>query len=201
VSLTHMNFSRRYAGLKQVKTPGISVAEAADQLRRLAYTEERLMFLYASRVVTRPERDLKVLLGRLQFEAGLHADGLRQRIQELRVSAKRLKQSPDEKLTIFCDELEHIPGAYPFLAVLVDLVLPSLVEGYQEYLAITNQLADYPSVRILRANLNETEGHLRLLSALHADLVQGEEEVELATTWISRLKAALDLLEAVDLNR
>jgi hypothetical protein len=189
--------SYRYAGLSQVQMPGIAVAEAADQLRRLAYAEERMMFLYASRVVTIPERDLKVLLGRLQYEAGGRADQLRQRIQELRVSAKRLKQSPDENLTTFFNELEHLPGTDPFLAALVDLVLPALVAGYRDYLAATNHLADYPSVRILKANLKEAEEHLQLLRIVQTEITPDDADKQLTETWKRHLKVVLDAASGV----
>lgn len=183
--------SYRYAGLSQVNIPGSSVAEAAERLHRLAYAEERLMFLYAARVVTLAERDLKVLLGRLQYEAGSHADGIRQRLRELRVSAKRLKQPPDETLSIFFDELEHVSGTYPFLVVLLDVVLAALMEGYREYLDSTNHLADYPSARLLKANLAETEEHVQLLHMLHASLSPTEGGARLAAEWVSELKTVL----------
>lgn len=181
----------RYAGLKQVRNAGLSVAEAAERLHRLAYSEERLMFFYASRIVTLPERDLKALLGRLQYEAGQHAEGLRRRLQELRFPDKRLDKTPEKALTVFFDQLDHLPGTHPFLAVFLDLVLPALLDGYKEYIAATNHLADYPSVRTLKVNLVETEGHVKLLGSMRANLSHGEVGRQLAGEWSSRLESLL----------
>ena len=152
----------RYAGLSQVHLPGLSVADAAVQLRRLAETEMRLMRLYASRVVLLPERDIKLLLARLQYEACQHADALRHRIPELRVPKKKADSAPDDNLTIFFDEADHLPGSYPFLAALVQFILPNIIRAYQTYIDTTNHLADYPSVRIVKQNLQETDEHLQI---------------------------------------
>src|SRR5258708_12265086 len=51
-----------YAGLRQVLVPGLSVAEAVERLHRLAYVERRMMRLLASRILSIPQRSLKVLL-------------------------------------------------------------------------------------------------------------------------------------------
>ena len=74
----------RYAGLAQPLNPGFSVGETAERLRRLAYGEYRLMRLLASRIVSIPERELKGLLARFQYEHAQHVDGWRRRVVELR---------------------------------------------------------------------------------------------------------------------
>ena len=69
-----MNPSYQYAGLGRAKDPGLSVEACAQRIHRLAYVEERLMYLQAVHIVTTPQRDVKALLSRLQYEDGLHAD-------------------------------------------------------------------------------------------------------------------------------
>lgn len=75
----------QYAGYKNVFRTGLAVDEVAARLRRFAYIEERLMWIESAWLVETPERDFKLLLSRLQYVNGRHADGLRQRLIELRV--------------------------------------------------------------------------------------------------------------------
>ena len=182
----------RYGGLSNVHTPGISVEEAGQRLRRLAYAEERLMRLFASRVVLLESRELKLLLARFQFESAQQADALRNRVTELRLSKNKLKKSPAKALTILFDEADHLPEVYPFLAGVVEVLLPGLVSAYKEYLDETNDLADYPSVRVIRQNRSETEDHLALLSQAYQALTPSEQENELAAEWIEHLLNYLD---------
>ena len=86
----------QYAGLQNIKQPGLSVEACVARLQTLAYAEERLMRLQASHIVTRPEWDIKILLGRLQYEDALHADQLKARLPELRVSKRKAFQAFDK---------------------------------------------------------------------------------------------------------
>ncbi len=138
----------RYAGLQRVFTPGLSVAEAVERLRRCAYVEQRLMRLLASRIVSIPQRDIKILLARLQYEDAVHADGCRARVGEMRTNKSKLEGTPDAALEILFDEAEYLPGAYPFLAAVTHVLKPALCAAYNAYLEATNDLADYASVRL-----------------------------------------------------
>ena len=182
----------RYGGLDQVHTPGYSVGEAGDRIRRLAYVEERLMRLFASRVITLENRDLKMLLARIQFEATQHADALKSRARELRLSKNKLKGSPDKALTLLFDEADYLPGAYPFFSVAADVLLPALLEAYSTYLDNTNHLADYPTVRAMRQNLAESREHLAIVQQARQALDPTEEDSENAKTWAAHIQKYLD---------
>ena len=190
--------SYQYAGLEQVHAPGLSVAEAAERLCRFAYVEQRLMRLFASRIVTFPERDVKVLMARLQYEASLHASDLRARVVELRTPKSRLDRVPDPALERLFDEAEQIPGTYAFLAVANSLLKPALRNAYQSYLHDTNGVADYSSVRIIRQHLLDEEQHLRLLSLALADLAATPEALEAATAHERALVPCLAAAGGID---
>jgi len=188
----------RYAGLQRVFTPGLSVAEAVERLRRFAYVEQRLMRLLASRIVSVPQRYVKVLLARLQYEDALHADGLRNRICEMRTNKSKLEKVPDSALAILFDEAEYLPGTYPFLAAVTHELKPALCEAYSTYLATTNDLADYPSVRLLRQHLADEQEHLRLLTLALNDINPTEEERRLAAEWEESLTSFLAAAGGID---
>lgn len=187
-----------YAGLQRVYAPGLTVAEVRERLCRFAYVEQRLLRLLSSRIVSIPDNAVKALLARLQYEDALHAESWRQRILELRTSRSKLEQVPDPALAILFDEAEHLPGCYPFLSVVTHVLKPALSHAYRAYLAATNELADYASVRIARQILMDEDEHERLLSAALEDLVPTDEERSLSGAWEATLQTFLDAAAGLD---
>ena len=192
------NTTCRYAGLQRVSSPGLSVAQAVERLRRFAYVEQRLMRLLASRVVSIPQRDLKALLARMQYEAARHAEAWRNRIVEMRTNKSRLEGTPDTALEILFDEAEHLPDAYPFLFVVTNLLKPALSDAYQAYETATNELADYESMRIIRQHRADEEQHQQLLILALADLDPTAEELQQTSAWLESLTAYLAAAGGID---
>jgi hypothetical protein len=188
----------RYAGLQQVHAPGLSVAQAAERLRRFAYVEQRLMRLLSSRIVSIPQRDIKVLLARLQYEDALHCNNWRNRVSEMRTNKSKLEGVPDPALEILFDEAEHLPGTYPFLAAVTHVLKPALYNAYRAYKTATNDLADYPSVHLLRQHMAEEEEHLHLLNLVVNDISPTEEEERQASEWETALNTFLATAGGVD---
>ena len=187
-----MNSSYQFAGLQRAKEPGLSVEECARRIHRMAYVEERLMFLQAAHIVTTPQRDLKGLLSRLQYEDGLHSDLLKNRLKELRVSSSKGQGVPDTRLEVVMDEAMESDGSVELLAALVKVFKPALLDAYRSYVGQTNGLADYESVRLMRAIIAEEEETLDLLEAAYSDVVQTVEEKEVAAKWASTLEKMLE---------
>jgi hypothetical protein len=180
--------SYRYAGLQNIKQTGLPVEQCVARLHRLAYAEERLMLLQAVQIVERPEWDLKLLLGRLQYEDVQHADGLKQRLTELRVSKNKAYKAPDDEgLKLVFDEAMHTASTPELLAALTQLFKPALLQAYRHYLAQTNGLADYPTVRLLKMIIAEEEEILLLLQAAYRHLVDTPEKEAEATAWAAQL--------------
>lgn len=193
-----MNPIYQYAGLPRAKEPGLSVETCAERLHRLAYVEERLMFLQAVHIVTTPQRDLKVLLSRLQHEDGLHSDQLKTRLTELRLSKNKVYKVPDERLKVVFDEAMYSTGSVELLAALVRVFKPALLKAYHHYLSETNGLADYTSVRIIRGIIaEETEG-LHLLEAAYKAVVDTSEKEAQAQGWADTLRDMLAAAGGVD---
>ena len=186
-----MNRTYQYAGLGRPKEPGLSVEQCARQIHRLAYVEDRLMFLQAVHIVTTPQRDLKALLSRLQYEDGLHADRLKTRLTELRVSQGRSHRVPDDRLKVLFDEAMFSAGSIELLAALVKVFKPAQLEVYRNYVARTNGLADYESVRLMRTIIAEEEEGLRLLEAAYQELVNSAEKEAQAQSWAGTLQQML----------
>ena len=189
-----MNASYQFAGLQRAKEPGLSVEECARRIHRLSYVEERLMFLQAAHIVTTPQRDVKGLLSRLQYEDGLHSDLLKNRMTELRVSKAKSYSVPDNGLKVVLDEAMYSDGSVELLAALAKVFKPALLEAYRSYVRQTNGLADYESVRLMRNFIAEEEETLGLLEAAYEEVVKTTEDEELATGWAGTLD---EMLKAV----
>ena len=193
-----MNVSYQYAGLQRAKEAGLSVEECTRRIHRTAYVEERLMFMQAAHIVTTPQRDLKGLLSRLQYEDGLHSDILKNRLQELRVSRSRALSVPDERLEVVLDETMHSEGSVELLAALTKVFKPALLAAYRSYVYQTNGLADYESVRLMRRIIAEEEQALSLLEAAYGHVVCSAEEEEQATAWAGTLMRMLEGAGGID---
>jgi hypothetical protein len=193
-----MTATYQYAGLTNTRTPGFSVEECAARLHRLAYVEERLMFLQAAHIISTPERDVKGLLARLQYEDAQHADWLKNRLPELRQSKKKAVAAPDSLLSMVFDEALHAADTAELLAALAQVFKPALLAAYQSYLAATNDLADYPSVRLLRLIVAEEAEALRLLEAAYDAVVTTPEQQAAAGHWAEHLRQLLNAVGGVD---
>lgn len=193
-----MVHNHHYAGLQHMFTPGLSVADVRERLCRFAYIEQRLMRLLSSRIVSIPSYHSKALLARLQYEAALHTESWRNRILELRTNKSKLEKVPDPALEILFDEAEHLPTGYPFLLAVTSVLKPALLYAYQNYQAATNDLADYPTIRLLRSILIEEEEHARLLTTLLESMQPTEEEQHTGATWKETLTTYLQAAAGMD---
>jgi hypothetical protein len=141
-----------FAGLGEVFRQGLNVHDAVARLLRLAYVEKRLMFLCASHMVTEPQRDRKLLLGRLQFLAGERSNRLQERLRQLRTPKVRIEGVPDTSLEILMDEALHVRTGDELWLVLCGLHLELRI-AYEKYLKDTNPLADSPTCDLLASFL------------------------------------------------
>jgi len=144
--------STKYAGLGDVKCLGLSVGSATERLLCLAYTEKRLMFLCAAKMISAPERDLKLLLGRLQYNAAGRCHSLRHRLREMRTAKVRIDGVPNQALAILLDEAIYGDESRE-VARIVWWLHQELLASYQDYLAKTNPLADAPTCELIETFL------------------------------------------------
>src|ERR1700716_2502138 len=144
--------STKYAGLGDIKCLGLSVGSATERLLCLAYIEKRLMFLCAAKMISAPERDLKLLLGRLQYNAAGRCHSLRHRLREMRTAKVRIDGVPNEALAILLDEAVYGEESRE-VARIVWWLHQELLGSYEDYLATTNPLADAPTCELIETFL------------------------------------------------
>ena len=153
-----------FAGLGDVSRTGLSVKEAAERLHRFAYIERRLMFIQAGFLVAVPERNFKVWLARLQYQASKRADAIRKRLPELRLPKTKVDAVPSAGLTGWLDYLSHAPDTTSKWLGLRS-VYQQLLSAYKSYLDTTNPLADAPTVEILEPMVQQLTRNCQMLDS------------------------------------
>ncbi len=142
----------RFAGLGDPFREGLTVQEAVARLLRFGYVERRLMFLCAAALVIVPERDLKLLLGRLQYLAGERGNRIYERLRQLRTPKVRIEASPDAGLERLLDEAMQARPSDE-LVLVIRRLHEELRAGYEKYLRDTNPLADSPTCDLIESEL------------------------------------------------
>jgi len=149
-----------YAGLfgqEEATRPGLSVADAALRLWRLAYAHRRLHALAVAVLPGTPEWEVKCVLGLHLWLDAEHATALEGRVNELRHPSVDVGVAPDPALALAFDELDHVRDTGELLAAGYLVARAAVVDELRAYLAVTNPLADHPSVRIVEAALRDGE--------------------------------------------
>ena len=185
--------STKFAGLGDVKRPGLSVGSATERLLCLAYVEKRLMFLCAAKMISAPERDLKLLLGRLQYNAASRCHSLRNRLREMRTAKVRIDGVPNETLAILLDEALDGDDSRE-VARIVWWIHQELLARYEDYLATTNPLADAPTCELIETFLLRLRAAVACLCAHLDQLGVPQPERSLSP----RLRQLVDAAGGVD---
>ena len=193
--------STKFAGLGDVKRPGLSVSAAAERLLCLAYTERRLMVLCAAKMISVPQRDLKLLLGRQQYYAAGRCHSLRERLRQMRTAKVRIDAIPNQVLAIFLDEVLFYDESGE-VAQVIWWIHRQLLASYEEYLETTNPLADAPTCDLietflipLRASVERLRAHLDQLGiSAEASLPSDLQKFAVAVGEIAGFRARGELV-------
>ncbi len=144
-------------GYDAASRPGLSVADSARRLWRLAYSHRRLHALAVDALPRTPEWEVKCALGLHLWLDAEHATALERRVNELRHPSVDVGKAPDRALARAFDELAHARDTGELLAAGYVVARGALVDALSSYLETANPLADHPSVRIVEAALRDAE--------------------------------------------
>lgn len=141
-----------YAGAARI---GYTVEENVQRLRRLHWTERRLMDVMLAHLNSTPVWEVKCALALHQWCAAEHAEWLRRRITEMRHPAPPLDQPPDSALDAFLEEVLRARTTGELLIGVYGVALPALRDAYYRHIQHTNPLVDHPTIRFMRFALAE----------------------------------------------
>ncbi|HYM20315.1 MAG TPA: hypothetical protein VEW28_04845 [Candidatus Kapabacteria bacterium] len=146
-----------------------SVEENAKLLLRYFYFERLLLRSLAGWSMGTPEFEVKVEYGRHLYYHSEAAMAFRTRLSELRFNPETADHYTNQEIESFFAELVHAESPAHFLAGVYGVLVPNLINTYQEHMSSTDQVADAPTVRIFKHILADyTEMYLWGKEAIEA---------------------------------
>lgn len=180
-----------------------SVEENARRLIHYRYGEIACMEAEAGWVATMPLPKVKIALAEHTYQDALHADAIGRRLPELRVQENvdmsipptlrvaDVRRPPNEEFARFVQELQDQEEELPRLAGLYRVLKPHLAVYYRHHLAVTDQVSDSPTVRMLKLILIDEEEHIRWGQAIYEELADTPQKRRLAMEWQTHLEELL----------
>jgi hypothetical protein len=146
-----------------------TVEQNAKLLQRYFYFERLVVRAHAAWLMGTPEFEVKVEFGRHLYYHSEAAMSFYRRLTELRISPESVDNYRNEEIEQFFSEVMYAESPAHFLAGVYGTLVPHLIKTYQEHLMATDQVADAPTVRILRQILGDySEMYLWGTAALEA---------------------------------
>ena len=145
--------------------------------------------------------EAKLGLPRHVWEDALTAGALRERVLELRFPNRLMEASEYAPLLALFEAGRRAPGAEAFVLSLARVFKPVLLKAYELYLAQADEIADGPTLRILRQAVRDKTEQIAALDGWAAGLLAAAPERRgAAEAWAAQLQAQLDRLGGVSLD-
>lgn len=181
-----------YAGLPRPRELGaFGVDDNAALLRRYEVVHRKLVYLQAGHLPGRALWELKVALGKHLYEDAEAASSLRIRIVDLRQNANVFDREPDQRLILVLEELLYARTDEELLVGIYEVVKPALLKALREHMRVTQQLVDYPTIRVLRTIVADLEDQLAWGQKAIRLLVDGRGQREAVREFGDRIRGFL----------
>ena len=180
-----------------------SVEESARRITHYRYAEIACMEAEAGWVATMAAPKIKIALAQHAYEDSLHADALGRRLPELRVQENvdmsipptlrvaDVRRPPNDEFARFVQELQDQEDELLRLAGLYRVLKPHLAVYYRHHMAVTDQVCDSPTVRMLKFILIDEEEHIRWGQAIYEELADTPAKRRQAMEWQMHLEELL----------
>jgi len=141
------------------------VEAMARRVRNFRYAEEWLMMMMGGWIATIPELPVKTGLGKVIWECAQAADVLGLRLPELRCGKKAVdaSESANDAFADFIKsvcEPERPDLTIEKLAGVFDLLMPHLIDVYEQTMRETDQICDSPTIEILEDIVRKRKRHV-----------------------------------------
>jgi hypothetical protein len=141
------------------------VESTARRVRNFRYAEEWMMMMLGGWAATIPELPVKTGFGKVIWETAQAADEFGKRLPELRCGRKSVdaSESANEGFAGFIQavsEPETPDLTVEKLAGVFDLLMPHLVDIYEQTIRETDQICDAPTIEILEDIVRKRKRHI-----------------------------------------
>ena len=180
-----------------------AVEENARRLIHYRYAEIASMEAEAGWVATMAAPKLKIALAQHAYECSLHADALGRRLPELRVQdnidmsipptlrVADVRRPPNDEFARFVKEMQDEDDELLRLTGLYRVLKPHLAVYYRHHTAVTDQVCDSPTVRILKFILIDEEQQIRWGQAIYEEIADTPAKRRRALEWQMHLEEIL----------
>lgn len=154
-------------------------------------------------VITMAAPKIKIALAEHTYQCSLHADALGRRLPELRVQENidmsipptlrvaDVRRPPNDEFARFVHEMQDQEEELLRLAGLYRVLKPHLAVYYRHHIAVTDQVCDAPTVRILKFILIDEEEQIRWGQAIYEEMADTPEKRRQAMEWQTHLEEIL----------
>lgn len=179
------------------------VDENARRIIHYRFAENVCMTAAGGWASSTPAIKVKFALGEHCYHDSVHSFWLGQRLPELRAVEKAdletpptlrssfLAEPPNEAFLKFCETLQLQTDQLLRLVGLYRVLKTHLAVYYRHHIAVTDQVCDAPTVRILQHILLEEEEHLKWGQAIYEELADTPERRRHALAWQTELEDLL----------
>jgi hypothetical protein len=170
---------------------GVQCRRDAKKLMRYLYFHQQLMWIGCGQLPARADWELKLGIGRHAYEDAMAASSLRDRLTKLRVTETRLGKEPDPMIELLFEEVLHASSDLEYTLLIYGYVKPELLRIYREHSRATQQIADQPTVRMLRSIIWDLEEQVEWGEKMIAHLRTKEslsEEQEQFIDWVKKVE-------------
>ncbi len=189
----------------ELKTVGglFGVDENARRLIHYKFAENVCMTTAGGWASSTPAIKVKFTLGQHCYEDSIHSLWIGQRLPELRVTDEmetelpptlrwsNKAEPPNEQFLKFVETMQLQGDQLLRLVGLYRVLKTHLCVYYRHHVAVTDQVCDAPTVRILNHILLEEEEHVRWGQAIYEELADTPEKRRAALQWQMELEDLL----------
>lgn len=180
-----------------------SVGETARRLIHYRYAEIACMEAEAGWVATMAAPKLKITLAEHAYQCSLHADAIGRRLPELRVMENidmtvpptmrvaDVRRPPNDEFARFVQEMQDEDDELLRLAGLYRVLKPHLAVYYRHHMAVTDQISDSPTVRLLKFILIDEEEQIKWGQAVYEELADTPTKRRRSMEWQTHLEELL----------
>ncbi|HZR82307.1 MAG TPA: hypothetical protein VFD92_14535 [Candidatus Binatia bacterium] len=141
------------------------VEATARRVRNFRYTHEWIAMILGGWIATIPELPVKTGLGKIVWESAQAADALGKRLPELRAgrNAATASQPPNQGYADLIQEVarpESPTDTIEKIAGMFDVLMPHLVEVYEETIRATDAICDAPTIELLDGAVRHLRRHV-----------------------------------------
>ncbi|MBC8039687.1 MAG: hypothetical protein H7Y06_04025, partial [Opitutaceae bacterium] len=165
----------------------------AQILKRFYFCERSLVISASAWLPLIGGIDQKTLLPLFSWQNSQTADELRDRVFELKYPSRAMdEEGADRPLVQLFDELRNSPSPSAFFSALAGVLLPALRDAYEEFLSLSDPLADAPTHRFLTLALTEKRQQITAIQAwADEELALRPADLAGAEAWTAVLRERL----------